>query len=381
VRAGRIGIDEARAAEMTAYLRPNPQLSVSADQLPLIGEATWPLENLVTVGSLSYLHERQRKRELRRDSAVGATALAESAQADLVRNLRFALRAAFVQTLQAKAFQTLAQENSANYDRMLALSRDRLDSGDIAQIDLDRLELEGVQYAADLQTASVNLRTAKIQLLRLLNDPTPVDEFDVTGAYDFADPAPTLATVRQVALEIRPDLQAAQQAVAKAQTDHRLALANGSADPTVGLDVGRQQTPQSATPPLSTWVGFTVSLPLRIFDRNQGEKVRTALDITRNEQLLEATRAQILSDVDSAYATVLSSVTLLRPYKQTHLEQATRVRDIMTFSYDRGGASLIDFLQAEQQYRGVQVSYVNLVAAFLNAVNQLNFAVGREVIP
>ena len=381
VQAGRIGIDEFRATEMTAYLRPNPQVSVSADQFPVIGDATYPLENLLTVASLSYLHEREHKRELRRDSAQKATAIAESTQADLVRNLIFSLRVAFVQTLQAKAFQTLARENLANYDQVLALSRDRLQAGDIAQIDLDRLQLQRVQYESDVQTADVSLRTAKIQLLRLLNDTTPVEQFDTTGVYDFAEPAQTRATLRQVALDTRPDLKAAMQAIDKATTDHRLAMANGSVDPTVGLDVGRQQTPESTTPPLSTWIGFNVTVPLRVFDRNQGEKIRTKLDITRNERLLDAARVQVLSDVDSAYATVMSTVALLRPYKATYLDQATRVRDTMTFSYQRGGTSLIEFLQAQQEYRAVQVSYVNLIATFLNAINQLNVSVGREVIP
>jgi outer membrane protein, heavy metal efflux system len=380
VQAGRIGIDESRATEITAYLRPNPQFSVSVDQFPIIGDAAYPLENLLTVASATYLHERQNKRELRRDSAHGATAVAESTQADLVRNLIFNLRGAFVQTLQAKAFQTLAQENLTNYDQVLSLGRDRLQSGDIAQIDLDRLQLQRVQYESDVQTAAVNLRTAKIQLLRLLNDATPIDQFDVTGVYDFAEPAQTLAALHQLALDARPDLKAATQSVDKAMTDHRLAIANGSVDPTVGLDVGRQQTPVSTTPPLSAWFGFNVSLPLRIFDRNQGEKLRTELDVTRNQRLLEAARAQVFSDVDSGYVTVLGTVSLLRPYKATYLEQATRVRDTMTFSYQRGGASLIEFLQAQQEYRAVQVSYVNLIAAFLNAVNQLNFAIGQEVV-
>jgi cobalt-zinc-cadmium efflux system outer membrane protein len=381
VRAGRLGVDESRATEITAYLRPNPQAAFSVDQFPLDGDATDPSQNLITVASFTYLHERQHKRELRRDSAKGATAVAEFAQGDTVRNLLFSLRAAFIQILQAKAFQALAQENLSNYDQVIAISRERLQNGDIAQIDFDRIQLQRVQYESDIQTADVNLRTAKIQLLRLLDDGTAVDQFDVTGVYDFAEPAEALASLRQVALDTRPDLRAAQLAIEKAVIDNRLATANGSVDPTIGLDVGHQQTRENSTPPLSTWIGVNVSLPLRVFDQNQGEKLRTQLDITRNGQLLEAMRVQVLSDVDSGYATVMSTLALLRPYKTMYLDQATRVRDTMTFSYQSGGASLIDFLQAQQEYRAVQVSYLNLVAAFLNAVNQLNLAVGREVIP
>jgi cobalt-zinc-cadmium efflux system outer membrane protein len=141
------------------------------------------------------------------------------------------------------------------------------------------------------------------------------------------------------------------------------------------------QVYQSYQPPLREFFGVSVAVPLRIFDRNQGEKLRTQLDITRNERLADAARLQVFGDVDTAFATLMSTVTLLQPYKDRYLDQATRVRDTMTFSYQRGGASLIDFLQAQQEYRAVQVNYVNLIAAFLNAVNQLNLAVGREVIP
>jgi cobalt-zinc-cadmium efflux system outer membrane protein len=124
-----------------------------------------------------------------------------------------------------------------------------------------------------------------------------------------------------------------------------------------------------------------VSIPLRIFDRNQGDKQRTQLDIGRNQQLVEATRAQVFSDVDSAYATVLSTVILLKPYKERYLRQASSVRDMIEFSYQHGAASLLDFLNAQADYRSVQVNYLDLMGSYLNAANQLNLAVGREVIP
>lgn len=263
---------------------------------------------------------------------------------------------------------------------MLALGGDRVRAGDIAQIDLDRLQLQRVQYESDVQTAEVNLRTAKIQLLRLLGDQTPVEQFDVAGPFDFSPPIRTLDELRRTALEARPDLKAAVQATEKAGVDHRLAVADGTTDPTIGFDAGVPQSPDSYSPSLSQYVGFTLSVPLRFFDRNQGEKLRTQIDIDRSQKLADATRLQVLSDVDSAYATVASTVALLQPYKTAYLAQATRVRDTLTFSYQRGGASLLDFLQAERDYRSVQVNYVNLVAAYLNAVSQLNLAIGQEVI-
>jgi cobalt-zinc-cadmium efflux system outer membrane protein len=384
LQAGQVGLDESKAAETTAYLRPNPQWTMTLDQIGHTDEGNlFSASNLST--GFSYLHERGHKRELRRDSAEGATVVATSEQADLERNLVFTLRSAFVQVLQAKAFRALAQANLASYDEVLALSRDRLQAGDIAQIDLDRLQLQRVTYEADAQTAEVNLRTAKIQLLRLMNDrATSADQFDVSGPFDFAAPSQSVDELRQIALDVRPDLRAARQGIDKARTDYRLAVANGAADPTLTVDAGFPSISQaflSYQPPLRQYVGAGVDVPLRIFDRNQGEKLRTKLDVTRNERLADAAALQVVADVDTAYATVTSTVALLQPYEDRYLNQATHIRDTVTFSYQRGGISLVDFLQAQQEYRSVQVGYVNLIAAFLNAVNQLNFAVGREVIP
>jgi cobalt-zinc-cadmium efflux system outer membrane protein len=375
LRAGQIGIDESRAQEITANLRPNPNLTILADQIDPFngGPAHGPFAYFLASGSVNFLWERQHKRGLRLEGAQKGTAVVTSGQADLERNLLFNLRGAFIETLQEKAILNLAKENLAYYDHVLQVNRDRYQAGGIAQVDLKRLELQRVQYLSDLQTAEVNLRIAKIQLLMLLNDQTPIEQFDVIGPFDFLEQIPPLNDVRQAALDTRPDLRAAVQSVDKAKTDYRLAVANGSTDPVLGFDVGRN-------PPIDQYAGFSVSIPLRIFDRNQGEKLRTQLDIDRNDKLAAATRAQVFDDVDSAYETVNSAVILLKPYKDQYLEEASSVRDTISFSYQHGAASLLDFLNAQADYRSVQVNYLNLVASYLNAASQLNLAVGREAI-
>jgi cobalt-zinc-cadmium efflux system outer membrane protein len=373
--AGKLNIDELKAEEITANLRPNPNLQLNADQIDPFnsGPSHGPFAYLLTTGTFSYLHERAHKRELRTESAKKGTAIGVSQQSDLERNLLFTLRSAFVQILQAKAVRQVAIDNLDYYDHVLQISRDRFEAGDIAHIDLDRLELQRVQYESDLQTAEVNLRTAKIQLLMLLNDRTPVENMDAVGVFDFSDQIQTQEDYRRVALDTRPDLRAAVQSVDKAETDHKLAVANGSTDPTLSFDVGRN-------PPIDAYFGVGVNIPLRIFDRNQGEKLRTQIDITRNEKLRAAAEAQVFNDVDSAYATLNSTLILLRPYKEKYLEQAVRVRETVFFAYQHGGASLLDFLNAESDYRSVQLNYANLIGSYLAAAAQLNLAVGREVI-
>lgn len=380
LRAGQIGIDESRAQEITAYLRPNPNLAVSVDGTQITRyQGVWrPLAGATETPNFSYLHERRHKRELRLESAQDATKIAVSGQSDLERTLLFNLRTAFIQTLQQKAVLSLAKENLSYYDHLLDVNRERYKAGAIAQVDLDRLEIQRVQYESDLRTAEVNLRTAKIQLLTLLNDRTPVEQFDVTGPFDFSTQISPLDDVRQTALDTRPDLKAALQSVDKAKADHRLAVANGSTDPT--FSVWWTHNPSFNNPFDHETLGVGVSFPLRFFDRNQGEKLRTQLDIERTGKLMQATRAQVFNDVDSAYATLTSTVTLLQPYKDRYLQQASRIRDTISFSYEHGAASLLDFLNAQADYRAVQLSYLNLVGSYLESANQLNLAVGREVI-
>jgi len=379
--ADRLSVDESRAQEITAFLRPNPTFTLSADGTQIAPEkGVWrPFAGTFESPSISYLHERQHKRELRLESAKKATLIAESSHANLQRTLLFNLRGAFVATLQAKAVLQLAKDNLAYYDRVLEISRTRFDAGDIAQIDFDRLELQRVQYESDLQAAEESLENAKIQLLTLLNDRTRIEQFDVTGPFDFSDQLLPRDEFRKIAFDTRPDFKAAVEAIGKAQTDHKLAIANGSTDPTFGAWYTHNSS--NNNPFGINTLGVSVSIPLRIFDRNQGEKLRTQLDITRNERLRDAAEATVLSDVDSSYATLESDLILLRPYKAKYLQQSVRVRDTIFFSYQNGGASLLDFLNVQAEYRIVQLAYVNLVGSYLSAASQLNLAVGREVIP
>ena len=374
LQAARLTADESRAAEITAYLRPNPTVTATLDQIdPFTPNPYRPLGGAFPLLSGNYLHERGGKRELRRDSAQQATQVAESNRTDIERNLLFNLRTAFVQVLQQKAVLQLARENLSYYDSLLTVNRDRFKAGDIAEIDMTRLELQRVQYETDLQNATVALRQAKIQLLQFLNDRTPVEQFDVNGPFEFREQIQPLEEFQQMALDTRPDLKAASQGVEKAKTDHRLAIANGSVDPTFGVDVARN-------PPIPAYFGASVTIPLRIFDRNQGEKARTEIEIHRTERALDSAQAQVIGDVRSAYATLMSTLNLLRPYQSTYLAQALKIRETVSFMYQHGAASLLDFRNAQNDYRSTYLNYVNLIGSHLNAANQLNLAVGREAI-
>lgn len=381
LKADADNVDEMRAEEVTAYLRPNPQFTAATDATQIVpNSGVWqPLKGTDFVPTISYLHEREHKRELRLKSAQEGTRIATSQHEDLKRTLEFTLHTAFINTLQAKAILDLARADLAYYDHIIQIGRDRFRAGDIAHIDLDRIELLRVQYEVEIQSAIVNLRTAKIQLLQLLNDRTPVEKFDVDGPFDFSEGIKALDDFRQMALASRPDLQAALQTIEQSETNHKLAIANGSTDPT--FSGWYTYNSSNNNPNGIQTLGASVNIPLRIFDRNQGEKQRTFIDIDKSKEASEAARAQVFSDVDSAYAQVESNIALLNPYKEKYKDQATRVRDTVTYAYEHGGASLMDMLNAQSDYRTVQLAYLQLIGSYLNAAGQLNLAVGREVLP
>ena len=269
------------------------------------------------------------KRGLRFEAAKQGTAVAVAQQSDSERTLLFNLRSAFVGVLQAKAVLRLAQDNLDYYDKILKVSRDRFQAGDIARIDLDRLELQRLQYESDLQTALVNPAHDENQPAGFARRPPPSTE----RASDVAGPSTSPRTsslddYRKDALDARPDLKAAAL-LQQAETNYKLAEVNGSTDPTVSLwftHNGSFNNPDA----LNT-LGASVSIPLRIFDKNQGEKLRTKIDIKRNEKLRDGVETQVYADVDSAYATLSSNITLLKPYKRQYLDQAGRVRETVLF--------------------------------------------------
>jgi cobalt-zinc-cadmium efflux system outer membrane protein len=371
--AAATNIQESRANEVTAGLRPNPQLSFIGDQFRVFNpNPLQPFQNTQITPVVSQLFERRNKRQLRVESARLATRISGSDQADLERTLTFNLRDAFNHILQAKALLALANDNLAYYDQVLKVNTDRFRAGDISKVDLQRLELQRVQYESDIENARVTLRTSKIQLLALMNDKAPPDNFDILGDFDYKETILLPQELHQMAIGTRPDLQSATTAIDKARADNKLAWANGSTDPTIGVEYQRTQPDNT--------LGLSLDIPLRIFDRNQGEKARTSLEIRRTEQLRDGLATNILRDVDAAYAQVDGVRSLLRPYKQKYLSESADVRDTVKFAFASGGASLIDFLDAQKSYRDTQFNYLNLIGSYLSAVNQLNLAVGREVM-
>ncbi len=381
LKADADNIDEMKAEEITAYFRPNPQFTLLADGTQIAPHAgAWtPLKGTYEQPNFSYLHEREHKRELRLESAKEGTRITASEHEDLKRNMVFTLRAAFVETLEAKAVLELARADLEYYDNIIAISRDRFKAGDLAQIDLDRIELLRVQY--EVGDSDRHRQPAH----RENPAPATVERSHAGGAVRCNRPLRFLrhASARSMIF--------ARWRSMRGPTCRRRCRPFSSLRPTTSWPsptvppirpsaAGTPTIPRINNPNGIQTLGVSVSVPLRIFDRNQGEKQRTLIDIDRSHQATEAARAQVFSDVDSAYAQVESNIELLKPYKAKYKDQALRVRDTVTYAYEHGGASLMDFLNAQSDYRQVQLAYAQLIGAYLTAAGQLNLAVGREVI-
>ncbi len=379
--AARASIVEARDSEITAFLRPNPEFSLSTDGFQLAPNygVFQPLSGVVLTPSVSVLHERQHKRELRLATAKQSTDIAVSSLADQRRNLLYTLRNSFVGVLQAKAVFQNATANLTYWDQELDVNQKRYDAGDLGRLDLDRLTLQRVTFETDLQNAILNLKTSKIGIQQLIVDHTPLDRFDLSGPYEYNKELAPLETFRTAALESRPDLQVAIKNVQLARTNHLLAVANGSTDPT--WSVWYSHNASFSNTFANNTAGFSVSIPLRIFDRNQGEKARTQVDIGRNERLRDAAEAQVYGDVDSAYATLEQALNLLGRYKEKYVPLAANLRDKTRDAFQHGGVSLLEYLDSEKSYRDTNLNYINFIGSYLTAAAQMNQAVGKEVLP
>jgi cobalt-zinc-cadmium efflux system outer membrane protein len=379
--ASRLNIDELKAQEITAHLRPNPDFTLSADGTQIApSHGVWtPFAGTFVSPGVSYLFERRNKRGLRFEAAKQGTAIGVAQQSDSERTLLFNLRTAFVGVLQAKAVLHLAQDNLDSYDKILTVSRERFHAGDIARIDLDRLELQRLQYESDRQTALVNLRTTKINLLALLDDRRPVDSFDVDGPYDFHDDLLSLDDYRKEALDARPDLRAAVLTVKQAETNYQLAEADGSTDPTVG--VWFTHNGSFNNPDALNTIGASVNIPLRIFDRNQGEKERTRYEAQSTRFAEIAVRNQVINDVDQAWAGYQTALRQSQRYNGHYLAQASRVRDNLEFSYRHGGSTLLDYLDALRDYRQVNLDALNANVQVWLGLHQLSYVAASEMVP
>ncbi len=369
--AARANLDATRAQEIQAGVRQNPVLGLVGSNVSLPAEgASNPYAYAVQV---SRLFERGQKRRWRLEGARATTAQTAAQLRDEERATELAVKQAFTGMLLAKAALALADANLADFSREVAINKDRYEAGDIGKLDYERLDLQLAQFESDRSTAAINLRQASDALQTLMGSADPKPGFDITG--DIVPPVVPLdlAALDARALTARPDYQAALAAANVADANVRLAYANGTADPTLEGEYDRSGTYNSA--------GFNLQIPVRIFDRNQGNKKTSEYAAQSSRFAVVAARNQVLSDVDQAWAGYTESHVLAARYSAHYLDEAGDVLQIAQFAYEHGGLALIDYLDALRDSRQTTSDALAAYAATWLAIHQLSYSTATEVLP
>jgi cobalt-zinc-cadmium efflux system outer membrane protein len=379
--AQRANLSVADTQMLTARLRPNPVASFGADHLDLLGTGFDDVNNggpPEVALRVDLPIERGAKRERRIDLASASKALAEAQFADAVRTLRADVTLAGIDVLAARATRTLVADNLRAFEDLARVNRARVAAGSLAPVESTRSEVARLQFRSTAVRAELELATA-LARVRTLIGRSATDPIDLADDLRVADPAagvPDVAAVQQLALATRPDLRSLQLGQARSVADLRLQESLGVIDYTVGAEYRRQQGIAGR----SNSLGFFVSAPIPILNRNQGEIARADAEHDQLSRQTAAVRSQILSDVDIAYREYTTNRDLVTAIEHDLIQPATSARDISTYTYRAGGSSLLELLDAQRAFNDTMQSYLDAQAGLRRAVAHLAAAVGTEVM-
>ena len=373
----RSTILQSQAQEITANLRPNPNLAWDAQFIPLFNPSNFNSDYFdnnaqFDIGA-SYLFERGKKRQHRLQAAKDATSVTRSQVSDSERTLIFNVAQQFINVILAESTLQFAQQDLDGFQNTVSISDARFKAGAMSEGDFLKIKLQLLQFQTDVSTAKLDRIQALASLRQFLGFESVPDDYEITGDLDYQPENASLTDLRVLASRSRPDLLAAQEGVTAARSQEALARANGKQDLTAGLSYSHTGGVNSST------VSF--SIPLAIFDRNQGEIARTGYAITQAQETASETTQQVSTDVLDAYENLHTSDQIVQLYRGGYVDQAKQSRDISEYAYRRGAASLLDFLDAERTYRANQLAYRQALANYMLALEQLRQAVGTRNLP
>ena len=375
--AARTTIQQSQAEETTANLRPNPTLFGDWEYLPLFtpsaqNSAYYHDSTEADLG-LGYLIERGRKRQHRLQAAKNITAQTRSLVADNERSLTYNVASLFVNVQLAESTLELAELDLKSFGKTVEIGEMRYKAGAISEDDYLKIKLQLLQFETDFQQAQLAKVQALSDLRQLLGYESVSPDYDVAGLFDYRPLKGNLEDLQLKAMQNRPDYRAAQQGVTAANSQYDLQKAIGKPDVTVQGNYSHVNGINTAT--------FYGSIPLPIFNRNQGEIARTRFAITQAQEQEKATSGQVMTDVRDAYEGLRVNDRVIHLYRSGYLEVAQKDRDISEYAYKRGAVSLLDFLDAERSYRATQLAYRQALASYLLALEQLREAVGVRGLP
>lgn len=380
-------IQQDEALETQANLRPNPALFSDWEYLPL-GSPSDQNSRLYPPGEplsqylhdnteadlgLSYLFERGKKRQHRLQAAKDVTAQARSLVADNERTLTFNVASQFFNVQLAESTLELATKDVDSFRKTVEISEYQYKIGGMSEGDFLMIKLQLLQYESDYQQAILAKDQGLDDLRNMLGYESVPADYDVAGPFDYQPLKASLEDLQMKALQNRPDLRAAQQGVTAATSQWELQKADGKVDVTGQGNYSHVNGINAAT--------VYVSVPLPVFNRNQGNIAQARYAITQTQEQEKATNEQVLTDVHDAFGGLKENDAIIVLYRSGYLDAAVRDRDIEEFAYQHGGASLLDWLNAERTYRATELAYRQALASYLTALEQLREAVGTRTLP
>jgi len=374
ILAARTTIQQSKAEEITANLRPDPTLLGDAEYLsPSQPNANYLNNSAEFDIGVSYLFERGKKRPRRLQAAKDITAQTISQVADTERNLTFNVAQLFVNAQLAESTLELAEQDLTSFQNTVDISLESYHVGASSEDDYLKIKLQLLQFETDLQQAQLAKVQALSDLRQLLGYESVPADYDIAGPFDYQPLKGNLEDMQAKALQNRPDLRAAQQGVTAARSQYELQKSIGKRDVTGQVNYTHVSGINTAS--------FFGSIQLPIFDRNQGEILRATYAITQAQEQEKATTGQALTDVRDAYEGLRTNDKVVVLYRSGYLDVAQKDRDISEYAYKRGATSLLNFLDAERSYRATQLAYRQALASYLLALEQLREAVGVRSLP
>ncbi len=370
--AAEANLRSVRAQEIQAGVRANPYFGVNGTNVTLPPNGSEGNPDAYAF-QFSRLFERGNKRQYRLETARATTSQTAAQLNDTVRQTVLQVRTAFVHMLFAKQSLELAKANLADYRHEVDIANDRYKAGDLGRLDFERLDLQLGSFESDTANDEIALQQASAQLQTLMGVPAPTPDFDISGEIVPPTFPQTQAELTDAALKSRPDLLAAQAGVAAAEANIRLQIANGAADPTIEGEFDKSGYYNS--------FGFNVNLPLRIFDKNQGNKETARFQAQTNRLILTATRNQVVSDVDQAWVAYTQAKALSDRFGNHYLDESADVLSIARYAFDHGGLALIDYLDSLRDARSSTSNALNAYQQTWIAIHQLSESSATELIP
>lgn len=377
LQAMRTTIQQSLAGEITANLRPNPTLGLDAQFMPIFQpdklDADYLDQSAQFDAGIGYLFERGKKRQHRLQAAKDQTSVVRSLVTDNERQLVFNVSQQFVDVLLAESTLEFAQQDLGSFQKTVDISKERFRAGDMSEGDFLKIKLQLLQFQSDVSAAKLAKLQSLAALRQLLGFETVPDDYDVQGTLDYQPVHAELNGLKNVAALNRPDLRAAQQSVTAAESQYSLQKANGKMDITGTFNYSHTAGASSGS--------FFYSMPLPIFNRNQGEIERAQYAITQAREQASETTQQVSTDVATAFANLQTNDQIIQLYQGGYVDQAKQSRDISEYAYRKGAASLLDYLDSERTYRANQLAYRQALASYMLALEQMRQAVGTRNLP